>query len=68
MKKVAEFELPRSKEQWISAAALREKFLVCGDRNGSIHLFEVSDDQSCSVQVYKFVFQLLTHYFSNKMI
>ncbi|XP_021924396.1 WD repeat-containing protein 6 isoform X2 [Zootermopsis nevadensis] len=50
MKKVAEFELPRSKEQWISAAALREKFLVCGDRNGSIHLFEVSDDQSCSVQ------------------
>jgi hypothetical protein len=55
MKKVDEFELPKSKEQWISAAVLKETFLVCGDRNGSIHLFKVDGNRSCNLQVYKTV-------------
>lgn len=57
LQKVNEFELPKSKERWISAAALRENFLVCGDRNGSIHLFKIVDNQTQSIQVcYNTVF------------
>ncbi|PNF20195.1 hypothetical protein B7P43_G16418 [Cryptotermes secundus] len=50
LQKMNEFELPKSKERWISAAALRENFLVCGDRNGSIHLFKIVDNQTNSIQ------------------
>jgi len=48
---VNEFELPKSKEQWTSAAALKGNFLVCGDRNGSIHLFKIVGNQTHSMQV-----------------
>jgi len=51
LQKVNEYELPKSKEQWTSAAALNGNFLVCGDRNGSIHLFKIVDNQMHSVQV-----------------
>ncbi|XP_069695221.1 tRNA (34-2'-O)-methyltransferase regulator WDR6 [Periplaneta americana] len=41
LEKMNAYELPKGRERWISAASLRGNFLVCGDRNGSIHLFKV---------------------------
>jgi hypothetical protein len=51
LQKVNEFELPKSKEQWTSAAAVKGNFLVCGDRNGSIHLFKIGSNKTHSMQV-----------------
>lgn len=42
--------LPQSRERWLTAAILCKELLVCGDRSGNMHVFELekytSDDQT----------------------
>jgi len=35
--------LPLSRECWLTAAIIYEELLICGDRAGNVHVFELSD-------------------------
>ncbi|XP_019886764.2 WD repeat-containing protein 6 [Ooceraea biroi] len=39
----AQCTLPASRERWLTAAVIYEELLVCGDRAGNVHAFEMSD-------------------------
>lgn len=44
--KVKTFLLPNCKERWVTAALHFDKFLVCGDRLGSIHLYFLGSEEN----------------------
>lgn len=35
--------LPPSRERWLTAAVLYERFLICGDRAGNMHIFKLDE-------------------------
>lgn len=35
--------LPPSRERWLTAATIYEELLVCGDRAGNVHIFELKN-------------------------
>lgn len=44
IEKVQHFEMPPSKERWLTTAARFQNYLVIGDRHGNMHLFEIGDN------------------------
>ncbi|XP_074641979.1 tRNA (34-2'-O)-methyltransferase regulator WDR6-like isoform X2 [Tubulanus polymorphus] len=42
---IADFKLPHAKQPWVSASTLLPDcdLLICGDRNGTIHVYQLSD-------------------------
>ncbi|XP_063241176.1 tRNA (34-2'-O)-methyltransferase regulator WDR6 [Bacillus rossius redtenbacheri] len=48
--KERQLELPASKERWTTAAVCHGHMLVCGDRLGSVHVYDLRD--SCRTQSF----------------
>lgn len=54
MKCIGQFFLPRSRERWPTCGTLLsknlQKFLLCGDRCGSLHLYSLPESSEAEVQ------------------
>lgn len=46
LEKIADLSLPYSKERWLTSALLLDSILICGDRDGSIHVYNLKADSS----------------------
>ena len=44
--------LPYSKQRWVTCAVKLPELLVCGDRGGTVHVYDLSDDSSSPCQTF----------------
>lgn len=48
LKRLGQYTLPLCKERWITSALRIADYILCGDRCGSIHLYELNSTQKVS--------------------